>query len=464
MVPRCKSENLESATNVSEDRSAGIRRRLFPWPLTIGISHRAWLGTIAANGVFLFAGSVSGIITARVLRAEGRGVLTALLLWPQILVSIASLSINEAVVQQLGNPPKSRESCKATALCITIILSAITFLILVPFVLYSSFAGNSRWSEAGKLYILISVPVTLVFQTLNGVDQGEENFRRYNLYRTLAPCLYMLCLSILAITNLLDVGTALGANLLGTLVTTALRVLRAPAFSLRLATFSDLRAQLRYAASFHGTTLLIAASTQIDRIVVAWALPYAEIGHYAVAYTIASSGITLVSLAFQALVFPGMARRLTPESRRAYVIKSTRYACLGLVLSAIPLMLLLPWLVPALFGQEFRPASSVAEFLVIAFVATGVRQVQMRMLRGAGEARPTLVVEILSLCVFLATVVPLAKHYGMNGIACAAIAASVVSSVYSFSYIKSKFGIQLSEYILPKVLLADSVALAKSGE
>lgn len=68
----------------------------------------AWLGTFATNGVGLAIGMATGILAARLLEPEGRGLLAVLQFWPGLLWSIGMLSVAEAASHRIARSAGSR--------------------------------------------------------------------------------------------------------------------------------------------------------------------------------------------------------------------------------------------------------------------------------------------------------------------------------------------------------------------
>src|SRR5688500_12259405 len=63
---------------------------------------------------------VTGIITARLLGAEGRGVYVALTLWPPLLAMLATAGLNSAVVFRLRRSPASADAVAGAALLLAL--------------------------------------------------------------------------------------------------------------------------------------------------------------------------------------------------------------------------------------------------------------------------------------------------------------------------------------------------------
>jgi enterobacterial common antigen flippase len=76
----------------------------------------AWLGTVVASGAILLSGLATGVLTARLLEPQGRGVLAAVLFWPHLITSLGLLSLPSAMIFRQGRPDaRRRQRCSSWA-------------------------------------------------------------------------------------------------------------------------------------------------------------------------------------------------------------------------------------------------------------------------------------------------------------------------------------------------------------
>ncbi len=67
----------------------------------------------------------TGIITARVLGPEGRGVFAAVTTWPQLLATLAVSGLNSAVVVRMRRHPESAGAISAAGLLLSVMTSLL---------------------------------------------------------------------------------------------------------------------------------------------------------------------------------------------------------------------------------------------------------------------------------------------------------------------------------------------------
>src|SRR6185436_7401163 len=91
------------------------------------IASRIWTVTLLSNLLIVLCGIVSGVLTARLLQPEGRGMLAAIIFWPQIFAAVGLMSLNEAMTLKL-----SRDTTRVSSILTSVFtLAAILALMSV---------------------------------------------------------------------------------------------------------------------------------------------------------------------------------------------------------------------------------------------------------------------------------------------------------------------------------------------
>ncbi len=89
----------------------------------------AVLQSVAVKLLIIGVNIVTGIITARALRPEGRGELAAMILWPVFLASVLSLGVPSALTFQLRRNPEKQSQLMGAALLLAILAGALAALL-----------------------------------------------------------------------------------------------------------------------------------------------------------------------------------------------------------------------------------------------------------------------------------------------------------------------------------------------
>src|SRR5262245_2797465 len=103
------------------------------WPA--GIDVRPFVSTAAANAALAVIGLLTGLLTARLLGAEGRGQLAAVQAWPLFLATLGSFGLPEAIAYFVARSPSQARAALATGLLLAlpfVLIAVVSGLWLVP--------------------------------------------------------------------------------------------------------------------------------------------------------------------------------------------------------------------------------------------------------------------------------------------------------------------------------------------
>jgi O-antigen/teichoic acid export membrane protein len=186
--------------------------------------------------------------------------------------------------------------------------------------------------------------------------------------------------------------------------------------------------------------------SQVDRLVVISLRDNTTIGIYMVAFTVASAGLGLISQTFHVVLFPNISHQSSLPAQRELLAKGLCSAMLLLVCLTLALMVLVPWLIPLLFGTVFKAATWPCMVLLLGYVPLALRQVIVRCLRGLGAGVPGTIAEALALVVFLSCSWPFGQQFGLIGIGLAFLVANTVALVYLAGYLRNCLGLALRDW------------------
>ena len=134
------------------------------------------------NALVVVANVITGVVTARLLGADGRGELAALLLWPQFLGYAFSFALPTAVMYHVRNDPQRKSPLAAAALLLGAIgglLASLIGVFAAPLLLQhveGETLAQARW-------LMGFAAVATLSQILVALIQAQQNFRLYNQLR-----------------------------------------------------------------------------------------------------------------------------------------------------------------------------------------------------------------------------------------------------------------------------------------
>ena len=126
---------------------------------------------------------LTGLVSAALLGASGRGVLAALLTGPAFLSGVCSMGLHAAVIYRMKERPEDAKRYFGTALLLALAFGAAAIAIgwvLTPFWLHK-YDANTIWY--GRL-LLLALPLTMATWTMTGAaeSQGWFTFANGTLY------------------------------------------------------------------------------------------------------------------------------------------------------------------------------------------------------------------------------------------------------------------------------------------
>ena len=177
-----------------------------------------------------------------------------------------------------------------------------------------------------------------------------------------------------------------------------------------------------------------ALNTYLDQLVLSQTVPSAELGRYAIAVSLTSIPIPLVS-AIGNVAFPRLAARrvVTEETRRLQMLAVLASAGLAAGM-LVPFALVAYWLIPLVFGAAYRGAVPLVWILTPGAVFLACGQVVGDLLRGRNHPSVVAWAQGLAAVFTVALLIILLPIVGVTG---AAIASTVSYGVAAVVMLRS---------------------------
>lgn len=337
-------------------------------------------GSLAVSVLALFTAAMLG----RSLGPEGMGGYQAVIRWTAIGSGLFSLSVGQASAFLSSKPSVSFGSLARNAMATASVQS--TALIVLGYLLAPTIYGDDEQIvNAGRLFLVI-VPITLTTDYLGHLARATLNIAVFNaarLTQTITLCVLVLSLYLSGYASLL---TVIAACLLSFGIGGLILAWYAFSHHWFVGQFDLLlfRRTLSYAWRLHPGAEARELNLVLDQLMMSVLLPLSSLGLYASAVS-AASVLRVGSSAFLYLAQPEVQAVSGPE-RRSVVIRLTRLN-LGILLpAALALVLAMPLVLPAVYGQAFAPAVPAAQILCLAVVIEGFGVAMAGVLIGLGRA------------------------------------------------------------------------------
>lgn len=397
-------------------------------------------GTLVASAIIAVASLCSGILVARSLDPELRGVLATIILWPTMLSIFCDLGLGFAVSYFVAKDPGSSSALWTTSVVFGLLVGSAVGAAgarILPQLLDLSapYAADLRFA----MWI---VPASLLSGYQSMLLLGAKRIREYNLIRTYLTVGYVAGVVILVALQLAAVRTfALayittqisGAALATLLVLWRIRphlVWSAPLF----------KPLFTYGGKVYLTSVVAQTNLRLDQMIMSAVVPLAELGKYVVAVSMAS----MMGPLYMALGIVALPRIAHQANARTGGLESVRYFQLG-ILMGLPLVAFgvwaMPWLLPLLFGDQYPGAVLPAQILMVASISQGSILVLNNGLLGLGRPGLPAIAEGLGVIITVALLLLLLPVLGSVG---AAITSLIVySTVMVIEIVFTRYQAQL---------------------
>ena len=324
-----------------------------------------------ATAVIQLVTVVGGVLSARLLLPQGKGELTAIMLWPSLLASIGNLGIIEAVAYLTAS--NAKHSAKALASGIVLVLGLATGLVglgylILPLVLseYGADVVNTA-----RLY-LVYIPINFMALSLMAVILGRLRIVEYNVLRTLVHMGFVAGMVFLYAINRVSVEGFAIASLVANFITLAIAVgivLRHQWLSWQ-PDVQIIKKLLDYGLKVHLGSVALLINLRFDQMLMSIFLSPTTLGLYVVAVTV-SGGASLAANTVGLVAFPHMANLGSPQAKKLTLGRFMRLAIFLSLVSAAGLFWLTPWILSFFFGPAYLPAIWAARILLLASIPLG---------------------------------------------------------------------------------------------
>jgi enterobacterial common antigen flippase len=387
----------------------------------------AALQTFGANAAVLALNFATGVLTARLLGPSGRGALTALIVWPQLLAFSASIGLPQAIIYCIRREPRASSGLLGRAITLSALAGIV--VMIIGMCSASTLLGNHepstmlfvRWS------MIICPMITVSAVTLASL-QAAGKFGLSNINSILAPISTLTLLFIFVLkTGALSPFAAAFCYLLPTVVVFGFCLY----FSIRTFGFEfggdHNRPLVSYGVRVWGIDLLSTLARQVDKAVLVPLLSPAALGAYVVAQSLTQS-LSIAPVSIGTVFFPKVAGRQLSE-----VVEISGLAIRGTTalvgLGAVALSLCAPQLLATLYGEGFRSATTPLRILACEAVLGAFAGLASQVFMAVGKPGTVAVLQAVGVAIFIPAAYKLIPTMGVNGAAIAWLLSSFVRAI-----------------------------------
>jgi O-antigen/teichoic acid export membrane protein len=408
--------------------SANVLRRLLARGLV-----RAGLVTYVFSALTLVANLVTGIVSARALGPDGRGIAAALTTVIQLAGFVFAMGVAQSLSYFIARRPQDGPRLFTTWALMLIPLAAVAIGVC-QLLLPTIFANDDQAIEIGRWFLFV-IALSMALELNYGLLLGAQDFFVYNALRFAQPTLIAVTYLVLWRLGELTVSSALiaagpvcsGAVLLVGLARSVARIgLSAPDLRLGLTT-------LWYGVRGQGSTIASNVTARLDVAMLPAFVTSASVGLYSIATNV-SLIVYQLSNTFAGVVLPAAAG----DPRRGPVkIIGSLWASLAVagVLALVVGLFARP-LLGVVYGDDFRDAAEPLLLILPGAVLFAGSSIATAGIYAAGRPFTATLTQLLGMIV---TIVGLSVFLRSGGITAAAIVSSVsYSTVFVASVLAYK--------------------------
>lgn len=416
--------------------------------------------TTASNLLLGVIGLATGVLAARILGVQGRGLLAAIQSWPIFIAAVAQLGLSEAIVFHATRNPAHARGYMISSLSAAIGASVIFVIAGYCFMPLLLAKQPATVISAARLYLILLIPLEALAGISVNAIRSRNNIVLWNALRFLSPVGWLGVLAVAALVQPTPYFVATGYIVMMLVLSLPLVYFVQSMLPGRLRPEKQkMLALLRYGLPTLASNAPLWLNLRLDQMLMAGLLPPALLGLYVVAVAWSSVASPALS-AIGSVLFPRLASvGPAPERTQAFA-KGCRLGAFCSVFIAVALAGATPTFLPVLFGPQFRTAVPCALILVLAGAFAGFNFVMENGLRGLGRPKAVMVAEWSGLAVISVTLLLLLKPFGIMGAAVSSLLGYATITVVLLSRSSALTGCRPIDLLIPTF---EEVALVREA-
>ena len=393
----------------------------------------------------------SGIIIARVLGPEGKGILAIIILIATILKMLGGMGMEFANVYFT-----SRERDKLPQILLnniliwifSVISISIIALILRPWILGNFIKGfNASYYSIGVCIF----PFLLWLGYGQTLLQGLEKFKEFNILRVSEPGSRLVWLAIFLLLFHMGVHGGIAALLAGYTFAVCVSILMIKKFVSEKISYNGrlLARSIKYGIKGQVGIFFQFFNYRLDMFFVNYFLDISAVGIYTVSVAIGEI-LWHIPNSIVLTLFPRVSPKDTPSANE-FTSKICRNSLSIMLILALLIGIMGFVFIPLLYGSRFRGAILPLIVLLPGIIALGLVKLLSGHLHGRGKPHFGSIATIVSLVITIVLDIVLIPAYGVVGAALATTCAYITSLIVIIWFFTRESGLKVREYLMPSV-------------
>jgi O-antigen/teichoic acid export membrane protein len=409
------------------------------------------VGIFGTRFIWTVMGLASGIVLARYLGPENRGILAVVVqLIPSTILTLVKLGISQATVYYVNRKEASVDEVASNSVVLAFVLGGVAAALV--WLLRGEMATNilkavPDWALA---IALIRVPMLLLDNYLYGVLQATGQFGLYNT-RLLVSEVVKLALVVLFVVYFklglfaaIWIFTVVSVFNMAWLMGTMSRTVRfSLSFDRRL-----LARTLSFGVRSYVQVVIAYLLLRIDAYMVQAILGPEQTAFYSLGVHLTET-VLEVPQAIGLVLYPRLAA-LGEEDIYRLTAQTCRRTLLLTIPAAVGLALFGPWIIRVLYSDAFAPAGAPLPWLGVGIIAMAIFVIVTRSFTARSKQVVNTVAGMLALIVNVVLNVFLIPRYGIVGAAFATAVAYTSACLILIGFFCAESGLSWASVLLPR--------------
>lgn len=389
--------------------------------------------TFMTKMIFLGGSFIISILLARLLGPQGKGVVTALFVIPNMMVSLADLGVRQASAYYIGKQKYSVQEILSSSLFLWILTSIASVIVVF---IYYSVPFTETYSVILMAIGISYIPIKILVSYLNGVLQGQQLIGRMNVKILIEFSVRLLVVVLLV--WILDLGV-IGAALATVLPTFAVffysRKMVGQTAKLKIQYLPGIPQDMFRKGIIYALALFILQlNYKVDIIFLENMVSASDLGIYSVGVTLAEL-IWQVPAAVAVVLFARSANSKTDSEASNRSAKLLRLSWIPLLILSTIFWIGAPLFVSIIYGADFVLAGNVIRLLLPGIVVMVLFKILNADLAGRGRPLFALRIYVVTLAMNVVLNYFLIPQYGIDGAAIASTISYLTGAViFSIAY------------------------------
>lgn len=329
--------------------------------------------TLLITAVTLF----QGVILARMLGPEGRGIFFIVTAIPVAIASIGLWGFDSVLA--IKTSENARRKYEAFALLISVLTSTVSALVVICIWLF-----GERPIAAGHIHLqyifLLFLPINHALINLQAIDRGRSDFKKINFCRLFVNPAFVFGLGYTWIFVDDKIAGAVLSLVFANFMSLIFRVWQIKEFEFWLPAMQEVRDMFNRSLLFGLNSLSFILFSQIDKLLIIQLLNKEQLGQYSTAIGVASAS-GMVNYAISYVSFSeGM------RSNKGGIGGIFKTAGLISILIYVIIVAIVPSLYQYLYGDRFVAGIPVVNILVGSTMIISLANIVAEHAKGGGNA------------------------------------------------------------------------------